>query len=171
MHQGEVLGSAFRFVISSLMGAELLLPTLRARVTAMRDDAWEPWPDYVAECRRVAALLADETVVQVGINVMSRARPLLEAQGFDTVEAAMTDWRAVFLANVRGLPKTELRRTLSVEPGKAVVSYPDALPAPLIEGFLRGCVAAYGRHVVGYTSKIESLDGSRRLRCEIAWRA
>lgn len=170
MAQGEVLGSGFRFVIRSLMGAELLLPQLRARVDAMRDDAWEPWDEYVAACRRVAAMLADETVVQVGINVMAHARPLLEAQGFATVEAALADWQAVFSANVRGLPERDLPQTLEVEAGRAVVSYPDALPPPLIEGFLRGCVAAYGRHVVGYSSAVERVDGALRLRCEIAWR-
>ncbi len=170
MQRGEVLGSAFRFVVGSLMGAELLLPQLRARVAAMRDDAWEPWDEYVAACRRVSAMLSEETVVQVGINVMSQARPLLESQGFGTVEAALADWQAVFAANVRGLPELELPRTLEVEPGRAVVSYPDALPAPLVQGFLRGCVAAYGRHVVRYACTPEREDGVFRLRCEIAWR-
>ncbi len=167
---GKVLGSAFRDVVQSLMGAELLLPELRQRVEGISDDEWAPWDEYVEACNALADLLEDQTVTRIGEQVMASARPLLERQGFPTANAALADWRAVFLSNVRDLPEASIPTTVLVTEHEAVIDYPLELPPPLIEGFLRGVALAYGHRVEGFEAVRHQGASGLRLRCRLAFR-
>lgn len=166
----EVLGSGFKFVVGSLLGAELLFPELRARVAAMRDDDWYDWSDYVATTRRLASLLDRGTVVRIGSEIMLAARDHLIAQGFSSPEALLSVWEQVVQANVRGQSPAQQARTLRAEAGEAVIEYGDELPAALIEGFLRGAVLTFGQRVEGCVVESVLIDDVPRLRCTIRWR-
>lgn len=166
----EVPGSAFKFVIGSLLGAELLFPDLRDRVATMDDNTWYSWADYVAATQEVAAMLDHQTVVTIGSQIMMAARSLLEAQGFATPTALLSDWQRVMEANIRGLTPQQQATTLRADATTAVIDYGTELPAALIEGYLRGAVLAFGRRVQGFSAHLVQFDGVERLRCVVQWR-
>lgn len=165
----QVLGSGFKFVVQSLLGAELLFPDLRARVEAMDDHAWYDWSDYVETTRTLAALLDRPTVVRIGSEIMLAAREHLIAQGFSSPESLLSVWEQVVAANVRGQSPAQQAHTLHAHEGEAVVEYGDELPAALIEGYLRGAVLAFGRRVQSCMVQPVVQDGVPRLRCTIRW--
>jgi hypothetical protein len=165
----EVLGSGFKFVIQSMLGAELLFPELRARVAGMRDEQWYSWAEYVAATQAIAALLDDATVAAIGQDIMLVAKPLLQAQGFASPEALLGDWRQVFQSNVRGLDSGQLPHTVEARDGMALVEYGAELPAALVEGYLRGAVLMFDRRVEAYDATPTLASGVPRLQCRIAW--
>jgi hypothetical protein len=129
----------------------------------MDDNTWYSWADYVAATQEVAAMLDHQTVVTIGSQIMMAARPLLEAQGFATPTALLSDWRRVMEANIRGLTPQQQATTLRADATTG-------LPAALIEGYLRGAVLAFGRRMQGFSAHLVQVDGVERLRCVVQWR-
>lgn len=166
----EVLGSGFKFVVNSLLGAELLFPELRLRVEQMDDNAWYDWAEYVQTTRQLAGMLDRSTVVRIGSEIMLAARDHLIAQGFDSPQALLSVWEQVVQANVRGQSPAQEARTLRADAGEAVIEYGDELPPALIEGFLRGAVLAFDRRVERCTVEPVRVEDVPRLRCTIRWR-
>ena len=165
----EVLGSGFKFVVNSLLGAELLFPDLRMQVALMKDDEWYDWGEYVETTRQLAQMLDHDTVVRIGCEIMLAAREHLLAQGFSSPEALLTVWEEVMAANVRDLSDAQAAHTLEASPGRAIIEYGNELPPALIEGYLRGAVLAFDRRVEGYQSRLVSSGGVERLRCTVRW--
>jgi hypothetical protein len=165
----EVHTSAFRFVVEGLMGGEALVPGLRERVTALPADGWAPWADYVAACQALAEVVTAATMRRVGAEVMIAAREHLVAQGFASADAALASWPALFDANVRGLSPDQRPIVRDHAQGHLVIDYGVDLPAPLVEGFLRGVVLAFGGRVRRFEAIELEVDGVPRLRCELRW--
>jgi hypothetical protein len=166
---GEVLGSAFRFMVESLAGGEVLLPALRRRLDGLDDAAWLPWAEYVAACQALTELLGDASVRRIGAEVMRAAHGHLVAQGFATLDDALGGWRELFLANIRGLAEHQVPRVVEQDVGRLTIDYGVDLPAALAEGYLRGAVLAYGGRVRSFSAERVEVEGFPRLRCRLTW--
>lgn len=167
----EVHASAFRFVVEGLMGGEALVPGLRERVETIDPESWVPWSEYVDACLALAAVLAPATVRRVGVGIMVAARDHLVSQGFETAAAALARWNEVAGANIRGMTPAETPSVHESEPDRVVIDYALELPPPLIEGFLRGTVLAWGGRVRSYEACEVQVAGRPRLRCTMRWAA
>jgi hypothetical protein len=164
---GELPGIYFKLVIGNLISAELLFPEYRDRIAAMAPDAMYPWDEYTKLARDVADKLPESTVVTIGKRIVRDSKASFAAQGFDSIDRILGDWKKLFSANIVGAPDEDFVSTQRFEPGKATLEAGLAQPAELVEGYLRGVVEMYGSRVKSFS--IEEPAGRTHNLMHIEW--
>jgi hypothetical protein len=164
---GELPGIYFKLVIGNLLSAQILFPEYRSRIEAMAPDKMYPWDEYTKMARDIAEKLPESTVVMIGKRIVRESKASFAAQGFDSVERILGDWKKLFSANIIGAPDEDFVSTIRFEPGKATLKAGLAQPARLVEGYLRGVVEMYGRRVKSFS--MESGPGRKFNLMHIEW--
>lgn len=166
---GKLIGFYFKQVIGGLLTAEVLFPKYKEKVDAMRDDEWYEWDEYIEMVNELANKLQPVVVQNVGKQIVMQAKDLFVQQGFDSPDAILKDWNALFQANVKDAPARDAPRTTFYEPRQVVIEAGTAQPMPLIEGYLRGVVEMFGHYVASFRSEQIDSDQGPLFRFEMKW--
>ena len=168
---GQIQGAFFKVLLSRLLAGDLLFPELHARVTAMDEDAWYPWPDFTEMVNRVAGKLRSYAVRSVGAGLMEDSKPVFASQGFTSTDIMYARWEELMSANVRDLPPEDGAYVVSFEPGRLVIDYSAVQPAALCEGYLRGAARIFGSTIRSFEQEDVQRDGHPFTRFTVVYRS
>ena len=166
---GKLSGFYFKTVVGELLTPEVLVPEYKRKIDAMRDKEWYDWDEYVNIVNVLAYMLDPAVVRDLGKGIVTRAKAWFVSQGFDSPDAILKDWHALFQANVKGAPERDGPHTTFYEPGHVVIEANTAQPRPLIEGYLRGVVDMFDGQVSRFDSQKSDGEQGPELRFEMWW--
>jgi hypothetical protein len=171
---GRVLGKHFIDVIGQLLARSDADPRFIAReqavLAAVDPQSERPWEEFLAALTRVAVSVSDKTMIEIGERIVKAAKPEFERWGFNSVEKVLADWDAPFGASIIDAPEEHSVVTLKYEASHAFLRAGAVLPAPLIEGYVRGVVAMFGAELTELACHRVVMDGRPFHLFEIRWR-
>jgi hypothetical protein len=166
---GTLAGGHFKSLINALLFAGVIAPEVRARIEAMRVDDQYPWDEFTGLAQDLAQKIPAGVLTTVGKKVCHGAVDTFRALGFDDAESILRDYRTFFEIIVVDAPARDAPETLMFEPGHVVITAGTTLPGPLLEGFFRGIVEAYGGRVETCNVSVDP-RGSRAVSFEMHYR-
>jgi len=141
---GKLIGAFFKSVVNAMLMADILVPEVKARVAAMKDDEWYPWDDYTEMVNSLASKLSPMTLRKCGINLMRASEAFYRSHGFEKMDHQMARFDEGFKASVVDAPPEDGVEVVEFRPGFAVLRFGKVQPAALIEGYIRGSALIYG---------------------------
>jgi hypothetical protein len=172
---GRVLGKHYRELVDQLLVHSQAEPAfiagVQAELEAIDPDTERPWAEYTATLAKVADTVRRQALVTAGQAIVRRAKPEFEAWGFDTAEKVLADWDAPFGSMIIDAPEEQSVITLKYQVGQAYLRAGAVLPAPLIEGYIRGVLEVFGGELLELACHRVAMDGLRYHLFEVRWRA
>ena len=135
---GKLIGAFFKSVVNAMLMADILVPEVKARVAAMKDDEWYPWDDYTEMVNSLASKLSPMTLRKCGINLMRASEAFYRSHGFEKMDHQMARFDEGFKASVVDAPPRTASRLSSSAPVSPSSASARSNPRPSSRGTSAG---------------------------------
>ncbi len=163
---GKLYGQFFKFVVNSLLSAEVIFPEYKEKVDQMDGNKWYSWDEYCEIVTAISNRLGDIVTKSVGTKIVTKSKESFQAQGYSSADSILKDYGKFFGAFVKDTPPRDPPRTIEYEEGHAIIEAGKIQPSSLIEGYLTGIIRMFGNNLK--SMKAETVGDVHRF--EMAWK-